>query len=124
MSGEMQGDLFATSQGGLGGLGADSSLQDTDWIPAVVGVPMACPSRPGLCAGMVWADVVLFHVRFVGYGLPGGRGVLQLYCGISQGWTTIKPLTTNMGEATVRSMGEATVQCVGVILKRAGINSY
>ena len=27
------------------------------------------------------------YVCFVGYGLPGGRGVLQLYCGSSQGWT-------------------------------------
>ena len=27
------------------------------------------------------------YVCFVGYGLPGGRGVLQLYCGSYQGWT-------------------------------------
>ena len=36
----MQGGMSVVSQGGLGGSGADSSLQDTDWIPAVVGVPM------------------------------------------------------------------------------------
>ena len=35
--------------------------------------------------------------RIVGYGLPGGRGVLQLCCGISQGWSTFKPLTTKHG---------------------------
>ena len=27
------------------------------------------------------------YVCFVGYGLPGGRGVLQLYRGSYQGWT-------------------------------------
>jgi hypothetical protein len=27
------------------------------------------------------------YVCFVGYGLPGGHGVLQLYCGSYQGWT-------------------------------------
>ena len=34
----------------------------------------------------------------VGYGLPGGRGVLQPYCGMSQGWLTVKPLTNEAWE--------------------------
>ena len=61
---------------------------------------LASPTRLGLLAGMVWCllgGCGTYQVRFTGYGLPRGRGVLQLYCGISQRWTTIKPLTTEHG---------------------------
>jgi hypothetical protein len=63
--------------------------------PAVAAGRPACSGahrvRPGLGhRGQVF-------VRLVGYGLPGGRRVLQPHCGISQGWSTFKPLTTKHG---------------------------
>jgi hypothetical protein len=63
-------------------------------------------------AGMLpWWERPWFYTCFVGYGLPGGRGVLQPYCSISQGWSTFKPLTTKHGRGHYtdcwRDLGEA-----------------
>jgi hypothetical protein len=85
-------------------------------------VQLASPTRLGLLAGMVWQSLGRnFFVLRINSTLgtcrrntvlcplcwlwaSGGRRVLQLYCGISQGWSTIKPLTTKhgRGHCTVR----------------------
>ena len=53
----------------------------------------------------------------------GPRSVATILRHISR-LDLIKPLTTNMGEATVLCVGEDTVRYVGVTLRRAGIKSY
>jgi hypothetical protein len=70
----------------LGGLSACCLLPT--WRMGHLMLGAACTRGTLRCSPCWFAGVpVVDHVCFVGYGLPGGRGVLQLFCGISQGWT-------------------------------------